>query len=130
VVITARLANADGSPMPLAPWLGMAGHAMLLRTDGGVFMHLHPMGTGSMAAQERLVRREAGDTTMHGEAQPVAGMPAEAHAMHGAGVAPAADGTVSFPVAIPSAGSYRIFVQVRRVGGGIETAALDVVVPE
>lgn len=134
VVITARLTNADGSPMPLAPWLGMAGHAMLLRTDGGVFMHLHPMGTGSMAAQERLVRREAGDTVMHGDSQPMAAMPADMHAMHGAGPMPAAavaaNGVVSFPVAIPSAGSYRIFVQVRRMNGVIETAALDVAVPE
>jgi hypothetical protein len=133
VVITARLTNADGSPMPLAPWLGMAGHAMLLRTDGGVFMHLHPMGTGSMAAQERLVRREAGDTVMHGDAQPMAAMPADMHAMHGgAPVAAtvAATGVVSFPVAIPSAGRYRIFVQVRRMSGVIETAALDVVVPQ
>jgi hypothetical protein len=56
------------------------------------------------------------------------------HAMHGAGPMPAAavaaNGVVSFPVAIPSAGSYRIFVQVRRMNGVIETAALDVAVPE
>ena len=135
VVITARLTNADGSSMPLAPWLGMAGHAMLLRTDGAVFMHLHPMGTGSMAAQARLVRREAGDTAMHGDAQPVAAidaMPAGMHAMHGgvASSAVAAMGAVSFPVAFPSAGVYRVFVQVRRMSGVIETAALDVTVPE
>jgi len=60
-------------------------------------------------------------------------MPADMHAMHGAGPMPAAavaaNGVVSFPVAIPSAGSYRIFVQVRRTNGVIETAALDVTVP-
>jgi hypothetical protein len=135
VVVTARLTNADGTPMPLAPWLGMAGHAMLLRTDGGVFMHLHPMGTGSMAAQERLVRREAGDTAMHGDQQPMAAMdamPAGMHAMHTGGAAPvvAATGAVSFPVAFPSAGAYRVFVQVRRMSGVIETAVLDVTVPQ
>jgi hypothetical protein len=135
VVVTARLTNADGSPMALAPWLGMAGHAMLLRTDGGVFMHLHPMGTGSMAAQERLVRREAGDTAMHGDQQPMAAMdamPAGMHAMPTGGAAPAeaVTGVVSFPVAFPSAGAYRVFVQVRRPSGVIETAVLDVVVPE
>jgi len=135
VVVTARLTNADGSPMALAPWLGMAGHAMMLRTDGGVFVHLHPMGTGSMAAQERLVRREAGDTAMHGDQQPTAAMdamPADMHAMHTGGAAPAvaATGAVSFPVAFPSAGSYRVFVQVRRMSGVIETAVLDVTVPE
>jgi len=36
---------------------------------------------------------------------------------------------VSFPVAFPSAGDYRVFVQVRRAGGKIETAAMDIVVP-
>jgi hypothetical protein len=41
----------------------------------------------------------------------------------------AARGDVSFPVAFPSAGRYRVFVQVRRVGKPIETAALDVTVP-
>ena len=127
VVIRARLRNADGSAADLAPWLGMAGHAMLLRTDGGVFMHLHPMGTGSMAAQERLMRREAGDTVLHGDAQPAAVMPADAHASHVASVG--ARGDVSFPVAFPSPGAYRVFVQVRRTSGVIETAALDVRVP-
>jgi EAL domain-containing protein (putative c-di-GMP-specific phosphodiesterase class I) len=90
-----------------------------------------------MAAQERLVRREAGDTVMHGDSQPTAAM-ADMHASHGAGAvsagagagagagAVAAQGVVSFPVAIPSAGRYRIFVQVRRMSGVIETAALDV----
>ncbi len=131
VVVRARLTNRDGTSVGLAPWLGMAGHAMLLRTDGGVFMHLHPMGTGSMAAQERLMRREAGDTALHGDAQPVMSMPADPHAAHMAsGATPVAvQGDVRFPLVFPSAGSYRLFVQVRRTSGGIETAALDVQVP-
>ena len=125
VTIRARITNADGSPATLMPWLGMAGHAMVVRTDGKVFMHVHPMGTSSMAAQERLLRREAGDTVLHGEKQPtamempgMAGMPA---------MSP--NGEVNFPVAFPSAGEYRVFVQVRRANGQIETAALDLVVP-
>ena len=131
VTIRARVTNPDGSAAPLAPWLGMAGHAMVVRTDGQVFMHLHPMGTGSMAAQERLLRREAGDTTNHGEAQPtMATMPGhDMAAMQGAPDGVAATGDVSFPVAFPSAGSYRVFVQVRRVGRAIDTAVLDVIVP-
>ena len=122
VTIRATVTNADGSPAALAPWLGMAGHAMVVRTDGTVFMHLHPMGTGSMAAQERLLRREAGDTINHGEDQPAMTMPmAEPSAV-------AARGDVSFPVAFPSAGTYRVFVQVRRAGHAVETAALDLTV--
>ena len=121
VTIRARVTNADGSPATLVPWLGMAGHAMVVRTDGQVFMHLHPMGTGSMAAQDRLLRREAGDTVNHGNVQP---MPMDTHP--GMPVS----GDVSFPFAFPSVGSYRVFVQVRRANGTIDTAAIDVVVPD
>ena len=121
VVIHATIKNADGSPAALAPWLGMAGHAMLLRTDGAVFMHLHPLGTSSMAAQERLEQREAGDTTMRSDTQPAA---MDMSSMHVA-VTP---GDVRFPVAFPSAGAYRVFVQVRRVGHSTETAAIDITV--
>jgi hypothetical protein len=131
VTIRARVTNADGTPAALAPWLGMAGHAMVVRTDGQVFMHLHPMGTASMAAQERLLRREAGDTVNHGDSQPPMPM-MPGHNMPGMASAPdgvAANGDVSFPVAFPSAGAYRVFVQVRRVGRAIETAVVDVVVP-
>jgi len=127
VVIHARITNADGSPAALAPWLGMAGHAMLLRTDGRVFMHLHPMGTSSMAAQDRLERREKGDTAMHGDSQPIA-MDMAAMPMHGGVATIAGQGDVRFPVAFPSEGTYRVFVQVRRVGHAIETAAIDVTV--
>jgi predicted secreted protein len=131
VTIRARVTERDGTPAPLAPWLGMAGHAMVVRTDGQVFLHLHPMGTSSMAAQERLLRREAGDTVNHGEKQPTA--PAMPHAMpmsHAMPDEPVARGDVSFPVAFPSAGTYRVFVQVRRVGRAVETAVMDVLVPQ
>lgn len=125
VTIRARITNADGSAATLVPWLGMPGHAMVVRTDGKVFMHLHPMGTGSMAAQERLLRREAGDTVLHGDQQPTAlDMPS----MAGMPVT-GPPGEVNFPVAFPSPGAYRVLVQVRRANGRIETAAMDVVVP-
>ena len=97
VTIRATVRNADGSPAALAPWLGMAGHAMVVRTDGKVFMHLHPMGTGSMAAQERLLRREAGDTVNHGESQPAMAMPMDSMMTPTV----ASRGDVSFPVAFP-----------------------------
>jgi hypothetical protein len=121
VVVRATVNEADGSPSPLSAWLGMAGHAMMLRTDGNVFVHLHPMGTGSMAAAERLARREKGDTASYGEAQP-----ASTHSMHAPTVA--ATGEVSFPVAFPSAGTYRVIVQLRRVGRTVETGMIEVVV--
>ena len=124
--LVATVTNADGSPSTLSPYMGMGGHAMVLRRDAGVFMHLHPMGTASMTAQAQLMRRERGDTTLLDSAQIAAVMASTetvdggAHAMHAMG--PAA---LAFPFAFPTVGAYRVFVQVRR-NGTVETAAFDV----
>src|SRR2546428_13764419 len=42
--------------------MGMAGHAMITRDDGAVFVHLHPAGTVSLAALETFALRQPGDT--------------------------------------------------------------------
>src|SRR4029453_18047977 len=42
---------------PLEPYLWMAGHAAVVRDDGLVFTHLHPMGTISLAAQAHFLER-------------------------------------------------------------------------
>ncbi|WP_411279391.1 hypothetical protein [Gemmatimonas sp.] len=133
--LIATVTNADGSPSTLAPYMGMGGHAMVIRRDAGVFMHLHPMGTVSMTAQAQLMRRERGDTALLDSAQIAramataeAGSPAmaasSAHAMHAT-----QKSRLSFPFAFPSMGAYRVFVQVRR-NGAVETAAFDVTVGE
>lgn len=128
--LVATVTNADGSPSTLAPYMGMGGHAMVLRRDAGVFMHLHPMGTASMTAQAQLMRRERGDTAMLDSAQIAAAM---ATAELGAGGShtghATASSTLAFPFAFPTAGAYRVFVQVRR-NGVVETAAFDVAVGE
>jgi hypothetical protein len=85
----------DGEPASLEPYMGMLGHAAILRDDASVFVHLHPVGTVSMAAQEAFARRM-------GE------KPAMDHSAHGA---PAA--AVSFPYSFPRPGRYRIWVQVK-----------------
>lgn len=133
--LVVTVTDANGAPSTLAPYMGMGGHAMVLRRDAGVFMHLHPMGTASMTAQAQLMRRERGDTAVLDSAQ-IAAVVASAEGMSTTGTDSAAhtmhmgaSGALSFPFAFPSAGDYRVYVQVRR-NGMVETAAFDVTVKE
>jgi hypothetical protein len=112
----------DGAPVPVEPYMGMAGHAIVSRDDGAVFVHLHPLGTVSAAAMERLAARERGDTLPEAHAS---GM-AFAHNAQMALRGPTA-GEVSFPFVFPEPGTYRVWVQVR-CGGVVRTAAFDAVV--
>jgi hypothetical protein len=89
---------ADGRPAALEPYMGMLGHAAILREDASVFVHVHPVGTVSMAAQDAFARRVGEPAAMD----------------HGAHAAAAA--TVSFPYSFPRPGRYRLWVQVKRAG--------------
>lgn len=124
--LTAAVRDANGAASVLEPYMGMGGHAMVLRTDGGVFMHLHPMGTASMTAQAQLLRRERGDTARLDSTSIAAAIgQLESNAMHNSA---GASGTVAFPFAFPTPGEYRVFVQVKR-RGTVETASFTVLVP-
>jgi hypothetical protein len=99
-----------GDTASLEPFLGMVGHAVVVKDDAGVFIHLHPLGTISVAAQERLLQTGASRPT-----DPTA--PAASHAMHQTPTTPAARGdTLYFPYAFPQEGNYTVWVQVRRKG--------------
>ena len=97
----------DGSPAHLEPYMGMLGHAAVTRDDGAVFVHLHPMGTVSMAAHQLFEQRARGDTVRDARGELVL-RAGPAHAAHAAGV--------TFPYEFPQAGRYRIWVQVKRSG--------------
>jgi hypothetical protein len=103
--------DGEGHPLPLEPYMGMLSHAVITRDDGQVFIHLHPMGTISMAAQEAFVAKAgmAGMTGMDQAAMP--GM------NHGPSV-------LSFPYEFPRPGRYRIWVQVKS-GGQVRTGVFD-----
>lgn len=142
------VADAQGKSAPLEPYLGMGGHAVILRSDGTVYIHLHPVGTYSMAAEKSLVSRIA-DTarTFHypnavqfrdsidtyvarlkalPEAERnkllMAAMPGMNHSMK-------TNNMVEFPYAFPRAGHYRIWVQVKR-NGQVLTGVFDTQVNE
>ncbi|HSF38741.1 MAG TPA: hypothetical protein VLT87_03045 [Thermoanaerobaculia bacterium] len=110
--------SKDGHPIPLEPYMGMLSHAAITKDDGKVFVHLHPMGSINMAAQQAF------ETKIVPEATPapagMAGMDHSAHAGH-VGHGPS---VVSFPYELPEPGRYRIWVQVKS-GGKVLTGVFD-----
>jgi hypothetical protein len=98
--------DASGKVVQLHPYLGMAAHAVVMRDDGSVFIHLHPMGTVATAGQQAFAVRDRGDTTPSGRlrtenvgASEMTGMPLS--------------GDLDLPYEFPKAGRYRVFVQVK-----------------
>jgi hypothetical protein len=91
-----RIEDRDGRPATdMENYMGMAGHAAFISTDGNVFAHVHPAGSVSMAAE--MMAQGA------------------AHDMSTMQSAPTGS-EVSFPYGFPRSGDYRIFVQVKRAG--------------
>ncbi len=116
--------EADGAIGAVEPYLGMSGHAVVMREDGKIYIHLHPMGTVSAAAATSLRERRPSDTAWGTLGRRLTELAAlDAHGGH----APLLEGRVSFPYAFPDPGIYRIWVQVRR-RGAVETAAFRVMV--
>lgn len=111
----------DGRVGLVEPYLGMPGHAVVMRSDGGVFIHLHPSGTISAAAATALRERRPSDSAWGTLGRRLTEQGASAgHDRHGA-----LPGRFGFPYAFPAPGRYRVWVQVRR-SGGIETAAYSI----
>lgn len=111
-----RLLDSQGGPAAnMQPYLGMAGHAAFVKSDGTAFAHTHPDGSAAMPAV--MLANESQDFAMSG----MNGM-ADSNAMNISAepVAP----TVTFPYGFPSAGAYRIFVQMKH-GSTVETGVFD-----
>ncbi len=100
-----------------ALYMGMLGHAAFVKTDGSVFAHIHPNGSMSMAAlmmanpQSQMQQAMNGGASMPGMTMSADHLPA----------------SVTFPYGFPSAGSYRIIVQMKH-GQTVETGIFDAVV--
>lgn len=98
-----RLLGPDGSPAAdMQPYLGMAGHAAFVKTDGTVFAHTHPEGSAAMPA---MMLANGMDGSMAMPAEPITN-------------------TVEFPYGFPKPGAYRIFIQMKH-GSTVETGVFD-----
>jgi hypothetical protein len=137
--------SPDGKEAVLQPYLGMMGHAAVVKTDGSVYIHLHPTGTVSSTSVD-VMQKRIGETSIEPfiaspmvfkdsidkvlakiqtmpEAQRdiflMPNMNHNAKEHHG--------GSVKFPYVFPTAGNYRIWLQIKR-NGKILTGVFDVVV--
>ena len=111
--------DKDGEPArDLEPYMGMAAHAEIIRSDGSVFAHVHPAGSVSMAALDLAQMGESASPATNRQ-DGMAGMN-----MMSADMSASVSPEISIPYGFPKAGLYRIFVQIKRAGR-IETAVFD-----
>ena len=131
-----RLLDPQGKPATdMRPYLGMAGHAAFVKSDGTVFAHTHPDGSAAMPAM-MLANAGSdpgmagmGDTVLHADANADANSAANTgmggiNAQHPAQAPKALAPAVDFPYGFPSAGRYRIFIQMKHADV-VETGAFD-----
>ena len=101
-----NLLDPRGKPAQnMQPYLGMAGHAAFVKTDGTVFAHTHPEGSAAMA-DLMLANESTGVAPM--QMDPPAHLTAD----------------VGFPYGFPTPGRYRIFIQMKHAGT-VETGVFD-----
>lgn len=125
----------DGKPAELQTYLGMMGHAAVIKDDASVYIHLHPNGTYSSTAVQVLQKRidetsnkrpnlnnakkfrDSVDnvlaklqsmTEAERDKLLMGNMKHEANGHH--------DGQVTFPYVFPKTGHYRVWLQVKREG--------------
>lgn len=134
------LFNPNGVPLLPELYLGMPGHVAIIRSDGSVYIHLHPTGTYAMAAEKTLKNRIADTTAAYKRPSPIAfrdsidryladlksmssperefKLMSEMMTKTGAAMHEGMEHTnrISFPYSFPKAGHYRIFLQIKRNG--------------
>lgn len=125
----------DGKPAELQTYLGMMGHAAVIKDDASVYIHLHPNGTYSSTAVQVLQKRidetsnkrpnlnnakkfrDSVDnvlaklqsmTEVERDKLLMGNMKHEIDGHHG--------GQITFPYVFPKAGHYRVWLQVKREG--------------
>jgi len=142
------LFDQNGEPAKLEPYLGMMGHAVVLKHDGSVYIHLHPTGNYSMGSQQMLLERfetgKVGFTNLPSElsftdsidrvlefldqlpdAERDSLLMGNMDHREWTDEEHAEHSMVSFPYAFPQEGKYRIWIQVK-IDGKIVNGAFDV----
>jgi hypothetical protein len=115
-----RMLDASGNPATdMQPYMGMAGHAAFVKTDGTVFAHTHPEGSAAMAA---LMLANSNNGSGNAGMGMDMKMPMEMSRQN-----QPISNTVEFPYGFPSSGRYRIFIQMKH-GTTIETGTFDALV--
>jgi hypothetical protein len=152
--LTLAFQDEAGNPAILDPYLGMMGHAVVFKEDGSVYIHLHPVGSFSMASQEVMEARfTSGEGSINWEELPPPQVFRDSidRAIASLNALPATErdsilligmehpqlddpdhpdhSIVRFPYTFPTAGKYRIYVQMKR-NGRILNGAFDVDVEE
>jgi hypothetical protein len=144
-----EILDPEGKPAKLEPYMGMMAHAVILKDDGSVYIHLHPAGSYSMASQKALLDRMAFHEPLDKYLpQPRVFADSVDHFMTRLNAMPEADRSkllmvnmpdraqtkaggmahqVSFPYTFPQPGKYRIWIQAKR-NGVILNSAFDAVV--
>ncbi len=141
--MTFNILNPDGEPAELEPYMGMMGHMVVMKHDGSVYIHLHPVGSYSTASQEimdaRLGSGRPGDfspapvfmDSIDREVERVASLTEEERNDYLAELMNHEPGTdseheghsvVTFPYVFPEPGDYRIWIQMKRNGQVLNTA--------
>lgn len=114
-----ELLDATGKPpADMALYMGMLGHAAFVKADGTVFAHIHPTGTMAMAAFMMANPQASMSGTATGSAMNMSNMPGMEMSNS------ALPNVVGFPYGFPTAGQYRIFIQMKH-GNTVETGAFD-----
>ncbi len=142
------LFDPEGEPAVLEPYLGMMGHAVVLKHDGSVYIHLHPTGNYSMGSQQMLKERFASGNIGFNNLPSGLSFPdsidnvirilndlsdeerdellmADMDHQRLYGEEHEEHSMVSFPYAFPETGKYRVWIQVK-INGKIVNGAFDV----
>lgn len=146
--------NPDGTPCLPEPYLGMMGHAMLMKTDGSVYIHLHPGGSFPAAAEKIFKSRLSDTTKIIQKPSPkifkdsvdhylarlknMSVLEREEFLMTEMGMYDLKENgmvgmdhgsLITFPYSFPKAGRYRIFLQIKR-NERVMTGVFDVMVKD